>query len=174
MSNEHPEFHVVKRFVALGPVRDHINIPFFPVGFATLWEYERDEIKTGKLLREIDLLSIQADNNSSVELSEYKTLFQLISHTKILHKPIPSFNFQLWKKWQRNLENMKVWILEAKSAKGDLVQALGQILMYKELFRTDYPSTEIARCGIISEGPIEADLLTKHVCNSLGIDIFRI
>ena len=173
MVNEHPEFHVVKRFVTIGPFKDWVNIPFFPVGFATLWEHTRDEAIIAKSLKEIDLISVQTEIGSTLKLGGYKTLFQFLCHTNTVHKPIPSLNFQEWKAWQEKLKKAKVWIFEAKSSKGYIAQAMGQILTYKELFSKDYPRTQIIGCGIINEATNETDALAQEACRGLGIKVFR-
>ena len=174
MIHQHSEFHVVKRFVAMGPFRDWINIPFFPTGFAVLWQYNRDESVIGRHLKEIDLVSIASQDGYSVTLGEYKMLFPFLCHTDNLHKPIPSSNYHQWKIWKTKLRKTKVWIFEAKTSKGSMLQALGQILVYRDLFHRDYPETEIVGCGIINEVTGEIDMLTEETCHSLNIEVFRI
>jgi hypothetical protein len=172
--NQHPEFQVVKRFAAMGPFRDWVSIPFFPTGFAVLWQHNRDESVIGNRLKEIDLISIDNRNGVSAILSEYKTLFPLLGITGTIHKPILSFNYYQWRIWRTKLKNAKVWIFEAKTSKGSILQALGQIITYRELFHKDYPETEIAGCGIVSETSCEADVLTEETCKDLNVEIFRI
>jgi len=132
-----------------------------------LWELNRDEIIATKFLKEIDLISVEPDPISSSKLGAYKIFFQFLCHTDTLRKPIPSFNFKQWQEWQERLKGAKIWIFEAKSAKGDISQAIGQVLTYKELFRKDYPETEIVGYGIIHDITGEIDILIQEACKNL-------
>lgn len=61
----------------------------------------------------------------------------------------------------------RVWIIEGKNKPS--FEAIGQVLVYEDLFSKDYPGFEI-RKGIIC---LEPDPLTEPTCKKLGISIFE-
>lgn len=61
----------------------------------------------------------------------------------------------------------RAWIIEGKNKPS--FEAIGQVLVYEDLFSKDYPGFEI-RKGIVC---LEQDPLNEHTCKKLGINIFE-
>lgn len=62
----------------------------------------------------------------------------------------------------------RAWVLEGK--KDPNHEAIGQVLVYKDLFKEDYPMFEEVKIGIVCKEPSPLNELTS---NKLGISILR-
>lgn len=62
----------------------------------------------------------------------------------------------------------RAWILEGK--KDPNHEAIGQVLVYSDLFKEDYPMFEEIKMGIVCKEPSP---LNEPTCDKLGISIFR-
>jgi len=62
----------------------------------------------------------------------------------------------------------RAWVLEGK--KDPNHEAIGQVLVYKDLFMEDYPMFEEVKVGMVCK---ESSPLNEPTCNILGISIFR-
>jgi len=109
----------------------------------------------GTLSKEIDLLCI-IPPLEGLEITE-----------KIFIKT--AMRWASWSNTREKLKGRKVWIFEAKS-KLDL-KAIGQIFAYKTFFSEDNPEVEIEGIGIVCK---ETDSLLEHVCEKLGINVYKI
>ncbi len=62
----------------------------------------------------------------------------------------------------------RAWVLEGK--KDPNHEAIGQVLVYSDLFKEDYPMFEEIKMGIVCKEPSP---LNEPTCDKLGISIFR-
>ncbi len=63
----------------------------------------------------------------------------------------------------------RAWVLEGK--KDPNHEAIGQVLVYSDLFKEDYPMFEEIKIGIVCKEPSP---LNEPTCDKLGISIFRV
>ncbi len=61
----------------------------------------------------------------------------------------------------------RAWVLEGKE--DTTHEAIGQVLVYKDLFKEEYPIFEHVKMGIVSKTP---NPLNEPTCRKLGISIF--
>src|SRR5574341_1000750 len=62
----------------------------------------------------------------------------------------------------------RAWVLEGN--KDPNHDAIGQVLVYRDLFKEDYPMFEEVKIGIVCKEPSP---LNEPTCNKVGISIFR-
>jgi hypothetical protein len=165
-----PELQTVKKFVRIGPFSKWIHLPEFPTGIKALWDFYRDESAMEGLAKRVDLLCVEPILGHD-SLDEYKPLFEFLCRSGIQRRPLSRISHAEWKMWVSRLLGRNVWIFEAKCEGGSLFDAVGQVLVKRELFKQDYPDSNIVGSGVICE---RSDELIEHACSKFGVKIFKI